>query len=173
MKRAHKYGFIISLSFLALPFVGWFLGTLYDHLFVQHKIIEELKNPVSVVSWNENGLKLQDGSRVQLVGFKLLPKKSVALTEATKRGVEVQRDGQIIGLIRIWHTCGNDPIHEHVVRVDLAQFLTFIGEGERFRERHTRIDRGITDPEMVFCEYGWEIGDYITFKYWRKEEDAR
>ncbi|HMC11203.1 MAG TPA: hypothetical protein VKH44_07925, partial [Pirellulaceae bacterium] len=65
------------------------------------KIIEQLNSPLQIAGWSDGGLKLADGRNVALPGIKELPSRSIVLSEATKRGVEVANDGRVYGLIRV------------------------------------------------------------------------
>lgn len=88
-----------------------------------------LFQPVQVKGWEPTGLKLSDGRTVMPKGMVSLPPESAALRAATQRGVEVAQDGRIYGLMRFWHTCGNDPVVLDLRRVDIAQLLAFQQEG--------------------------------------------
>jgi hypothetical protein len=88
-------------------------------------IIETLESPVAVITWGTTGLVLADGSTVPLPGIDALPAESDVLTQTTARGVEITPDGRVIGLVRIHHWCGNDPVREHLIRVDIADLLAY------------------------------------------------
>src|SRR5262245_13928214 len=111
----------------ALPHLAFYLQ--HRHWSPIRKV-EVLHSPTLVTGWSEDGLRLADGRILQLPGFRKLPRESAALTEATKRGVEIASDGRVYGLVRIWHWCGNDPVREHIARVDLADMLMFLRQGE-------------------------------------------
>src|SRR5580765_8080734 len=108
---------------LAWPYIEYYQLT---GSFTSIQKIDTLKSPIQVVGWSAQGLRLADSRLIQLPGFCELPVISDALTEATGRGVEVSPDGRVFGLVRIHHWCGNDPVRVHVVRVDLADLLTFL-----------------------------------------------
>src|SRR5690349_4544352 len=74
------------------------------------EIVELLNHPRVVVDWDEDGLWLDDGSQIALPDVDALPLSSLALEEATKRGVEVTPDGRVFGLVKIHHWCGNSSI---------------------------------------------------------------
>jgi hypothetical protein len=93
------------------------------------RIIEELRSPVAVASWSDTGLQLADGRFVSLPGIRLTPELSPALAEATKRGVELGADGRVYSLVRVHHWCGNDPVREHLARIDLVRMLTYLSPG--------------------------------------------
>ena len=82
----------------ALPRIGFFRLT--GRFTPVHKI-ESLQAPVAVKGWTPDGLSLSDGRVVSLPGVHALPSVSAALSEMTKRGVKVTRDGRVYGLVRI------------------------------------------------------------------------
>lgn len=133
--------------------------------------IETLQNPIAVTRWNSEGLILADGRMVQLPGLRSLPISSAALTEATKRGVEVGTDGRIRGLVSIHHWCGNDPVREHIARVDLADMMTFLRVGEPVA-RVPNADFLPLAPGGQFTEWGWNVSEYAHFCSWRRVEDS-
>jgi hypothetical protein len=119
---------------------------------------EPLNSPQRVVGWSGKGLMLADGRVVLPKGMKTLPLRSAALAELTRRGVEVDRDGQVYGQVNLWHWCGNDPVRSDVRRVDIAHVLAFVREGKsdlRFRHTsHGNLSRQISDRG------GWAISEY-------------
>jgi len=131
--------------------------------------VEALHSPIGITGWSESGLRLADGRTVQLPGFRKLPPASPALTEATKRGVEIAADGRVYGLVRVHHWCGNDPVREHIARVDVADMLMFVREGE-----------WVTMPSLeslmlicrtqggTFSQRGWIIDEFMGFEGWRR-----
>src|SRR5690349_9172218 len=79
-----------------LPVLGpWMNYYLFTKRLVPIKKIETLHNAVVVTGWCSNGLNLADGRIVQLPGIHSLPSDSVALNEATKRGVEIAAGGRV------------------------------------------------------------------------------
>jgi len=135
--------------------------------------IETLQNPVTVTKWSADGLSLADGRTVQLSGLRSLPGQSAALTEATKRGVEVGADGHVWGLVRVHHWCGNDPVREHIAKVALADMMTFLRVGEPF----TPVPEAeflAGKPGGTFTKWGWDIGEFLQFQSWQSiKESAR
>jgi hypothetical protein len=128
-----------------------------------HQRIERLHSPINVNGWSLSGLNLADGRHIKLAGIKSLPAQSVALTEATKRGVEIASDGRVFGLVRIHRWCGNDPIREHIARVDLALLLEFIGESEPLADP---VKWDPIRPGGSFSSSGWDIGEFLGFGLW-------
>lgn len=123
---------------------------------------EPLNNPERVVGWSAKGLGLADGRVVLPKGMRALPLKSAALTELTRRGVEVGRDGRVFGQVKLWHWCGNDPVWSDIRRVDIAQVLAFLREGKsKLKFAHparslfeTQIDR----------HRGWNVSEFVSMR---------
>jgi hypothetical protein len=102
---------------------------LTGRFFPVHKI-ELLNRPMAVKGWTPAGLLLAAGRRASLPGLRTLPSASPALTEMTKRRVEIVPNGQVFGLVRVHHRCGNDPVREAIASVDLADVLMFLLVGQ-------------------------------------------
>ena len=133
--------------------------------------IETLTNPVQVTGWTTNGLQLTNGQTAKIPGMTELPVESAALTEATKRGVQIDADGRMWALVQIHHWCGNDPVRNHIAKVDLSEFLTFLQEGKP--------EHAIPAPELLpttsgskFSEFGWQVGEWYQFDAWRRYKDS-
>src|SRR5689334_23040749 len=86
---------ILAFVAVATPALRTFDFFMLTGRFFPIKKIETLKNPIGVTSWNADGLKLADGRTVQLPGLQSLPSESAALTEVTKRGIEIGTNGQV------------------------------------------------------------------------------
>ena len=128
------------------------------------RIVESLQSPIAVTGWSTDGLSLADGGKVQLRGFKSLPVSSQALAEITKRGVEVAGDGSVYGLVLVHHWCGNDPVEEHIAKVELSEVMAFLGEGERENPEDRASKARMRKRERGFSEYGWDIGEFMSFE---------
>lgn len=129
------------------------------------RVVEALRDPVAVAGWTPSGLRLGDGRTVPLPGIRVLPASSSLLAEATSRGVEVGADGRVVGLLRVHHWCGNDPVREHVARVDLALLLEFLGEGQPAAPPIPGV-ASAARPGGRFSPYGWNISEYYEFRAW-------
>lgn len=148
---------------VALLSVGFFVLT--GRFAPIHKV-ETLHNPVAVKSWASERLLLADGRTVSLPGIRTLPSDSPALTELTRRGVEISSNGRVVGLARIHHGCGNDPVREHITRVDLAEALMFLHLGQT----DMSVPQQEWTPKTVggkFTEWGWNISEYMQFASWQ------
>jgi hypothetical protein len=127
--------------------------------------VDRLANPVSVAGWDAAGFILHDGRNVSLPGISGLPKNSPALSEVSKRGIEIAADGRIYGLVKIHHWCGNDPVQIHIARVDVSDWLAFLRVGEVIETKleDFEFDR---EPGGRITQSGWEIGEYHRFRLW-------
>jgi hypothetical protein len=135
-----------------------------------HKI-ESLQNPIAVTSWSRDGLHLADGRTVQLPGFRSLPTNSPTLTEATKRGVEIRTDGRIWGLVKIHHWCGDDPVREHIAKVDLSDMMIYLRVGEPVTPMPA--ESLASEPGGRFTEYGWNASEFLQFQAWQSTKDFK
>ena len=106
-----------------------------------------------------------------LPGLRLLPTSSVALAEATKRGVEIQSDGRVWGLVSVNHWCGNDPVKEHIARVDLSDLLLFLRMGEPVTNV-LAADYLAREPGGSFTESGWRVSEFMQFQDWLIMKDS-
>ena len=128
--------------------------------------IETLKSSVGVKRWSPDGLILEDGRTIPVSGIRALPTESAALKEVTKRGVEFGADGHVYGLVRVHHWCGNDPVREHIARVDISDMLTYLRVGmpvEPVAENKFLV----TEQGGTFSEWGWRIGEFLDFQMWQ------
>jgi hypothetical protein len=128
--------------------------------------IDSLQHPMEVTKWDASGLLLADGRTVQLPGVTLLPEDSPVLREALRRGVEVGQHGRILALVRIHHWCGNDPVQEHVAKVDLSDMMLFLRLGQ---PTTTVAETEFLVKELGggFSESGWAISEYLQFQSWQ------
>jgi len=154
---------------MAWPSIAFFLLT--GSVFPIRRI-DTLQNPVAVIGWTFNGLRLADGRTVQLPGLRSLPTASEALAEATKRGVEIRSNGRVLGLVRVHHGCGNDPVTEHMARVDLSDMMTFLRVGEPVGPLHD-MQYTAEEPGGRFTEYGWNVSEFVMFQSWRSSLDQQ
>lgn len=162
-------GMIAAAACLFWPQIEFYQLT--GHFYPIRKV-ESLSQPAAVQGWKENELKFADGRTVKVPGFRLLPAESEALQEATKRGVEITPDGRAICLVKIHHWCGNDPVREHIVRVDLSEMLLFLGVGETLSKLPPD-EQGLERPGGRFSEFGWDVGEFGEFEFWQKVRDLK
>ena len=135
--------------------------------------IESLHNPIMLAGWTDAGLITVDGRTLPIPNITHLPAMSDALTEATKRGVERAPDGRLTCLLRIHTQCGNDPILAQILRVDLADLLTYLQIGQPTAP--------IPNPQLLAREpggrfdgdAGWNVSAHMGFCAWQSLKDSR
>jgi hypothetical protein len=88
--------------------------------------IEHLNHPVVVKEVIDKSLILADGRRVSLPFIKRLPMSDPVFLKALKHGVEVGQDGEVVGLITVYHYCGNDPYHSRTFRINLSDLAGYM-----------------------------------------------
>jgi hypothetical protein len=131
--------------------------------------IETLRSPVAVRGWSTAGLILDGRGVLPLPDLDALPASSPALAEATKLGIEIGEDGRVYGLLRVHHWCGNDPVRQHIARVDLSDLLLYLGEGRPTPDVSPPARHGGSTPP-AFSRYGWMVHEFSSFDYWSKDE---
>jgi hypothetical protein len=161
-------GVLLVAAFVALPRIGFFMLT--GRFTPIHKV-ESLQTPVAVRGWTAEGLSLSDGRLVSLPGVRALPNMSPALSEMTKRGVEIAHDGRVCGLVRIHHWCGNDPVREHIARVDISDAMMFLHIGQAVAPLPDA-DQTVREAGGRFTEWGWNISEYMQFQMWQSMKDS-
>jgi hypothetical protein len=87
---------------------------------------ERLDHPVRVKMVTEKSLVLADGRSVDLPFIKRLPTTDPVFLKAVKHGVEVGKDGEVVGLLTVYPICGNDPYHWYTKRIDLSALAGFM-----------------------------------------------
>jgi hypothetical protein len=157
-------GIIGTATCLCWPQIKFYQLT--GHLY-PIRIVEGLSQPIAVAGWKDNELRFADGRSVMVPGFRTLPEKSDAIEEATKRGVEITSDGRVIGLVRIHHWCGNDPVREHLARIDISEMLLFLGVGEPDAQLPPE-GQGLERLGGTFSRFGWTVDEFLEFEFWQK-----
>ncbi len=105
-------------------------------------IKDNLNSPQGVTSIEDDAIRFASGNRIPLPGAKLLrdtPSFSHALS---KHGVELTSSGELFGLIKVNHWCGNDPVRYHVSRVNLASLIAYYSGSPRARVSQRGVDPG-------------------------------
>jgi hypothetical protein len=91
---------------------------------------EHLDHPVVVKEVTDRTLILADSRRVSLPFIKRLPKNDPVFLKVLEHGVEVGRDGEVVGLITIYPYCGNDPYHSRTFRINLSDLAGYMDPDE-------------------------------------------
>jgi hypothetical protein len=87
---------------------------------------ERLDHSVVVKELTDKGLVLADGRRVALPFIKRLPVNDPVFLRALKYGVEVGQDGEVVGILKVHRTCGNDPVWWMNKRINLSDLAGFM-----------------------------------------------
>jgi hypothetical protein len=164
---------VVLAAAVVLP-VAWLLmfRMLTGHWIPTWKV-DSLAKPVAVRGWTTEGLQLTDGRLLPLPGVTALPKESVALSAGIKRGVEIDGEGRVYGLVNIRRTCGNDPVVQRIVRVDLADVLVFLNEATPTRPLSPQQMDWPQGVRRGFNERRWSVGDLGNFMQWQYEGHLR
>jgi hypothetical protein len=103
---------------------------------------EPLDHPVRVKEVTDRAIVLADGRSISLPFIKRLPKNDPVFLTALKHGVEIGRDGEVLGLVKIARTCAiGDPyvwIGRRINLSDLAGLMDADG-----------IDDSIVPPDAM------------------------
>ena len=160
MKTSFRKVVVISVVMLLacvagsmlLPFVG---------IFRHEGHAETLQAPRQIRQITPEGLILENGALLKIPYVQSIPTNLPVLLAATQRGVEVEPSGQVIGLIKVWHWCGNDPVLSHLGRVDLTGLLLFAGATPTEPDLTNAVPR----PERIDLEkWGLNISQYLDMK---------
>ncbi len=130
----------------------------------QIRIVDTLHSPMAVTGWSPDGLHLVDDRVIQLPEFRTLPSTSLALSEVQKRGVEIDAQGRVFGLVRVVHWCGNDPVREHIAKVNVSDMLTFLRQGDRSPVPKEQQNVLAQEPGGRFFELGWDASEFKVFQ---------
>jgi hypothetical protein len=87
---------------------------------------ERLDRPVAIKNVTDQTLILADCRSVPLPFIKRLPKSDPVFLKALKHGVEVGRDGEVVGLITVRPYCGYDPFLWYTFRINLSDLAGYM-----------------------------------------------
>lgn len=162
-RRRYLFAVVLSLSLLLLAVLATPYFDFYQRTgrFLPKNIIETLQSPVVVTNCYADTLQLKDGRSISVEGISNLHTNSIALSELTKRGIEATGDGRVYGLVRIHHWCGNDPVREHIVRVDLAKVLNFLKDNSLSDNED---DKSSGNVMGRFSQWGWNISEFCSYQ---------
>jgi len=136
----------ILIIFVAVCGAFIVLAIVSDHWQRTHRrsVIEQLKDPTYLALIRKDGLVDMTGKVILPPEISAMPVFPGSVTrDLYKYGVEVQKDGNCVGLMQVHHWCGNDPVGFHLARVDIARLSTAIDSG------------------LIQCtQYGIEPGSY-------------
>ena len=154
-----KFSVVLTLTLLvgAIGFFVWpFVGP-----FRHEGHAETLQTPRQIRQITPEGLILENGTLLKIPYVQSIPTNLPVLLAATQRGVEVEPSGQVIGLIKVWHWCGNDPVLSHRGRVDLTGLLLLAGATPTEPDLTNAVPR----PEHIDLEkWGLNIDQYLQMR---------
>jgi hypothetical protein len=104
--------------------------------------MERLHSPKDVASIEADAIVTTDGTRVALPNAALIRERPILAKDILERGIEVFPNGEIIGLFRIDHWYGNDPVRFHLARVNLASLTAHLENDPRMLNARRKIDPG-------------------------------
>lgn len=159
--RVLAIGLVTLLVCIAIMSVLSFMLRGGPHLFRREGRTEVLHAPRTVSAVSTNGLIMADGSVVKIPYVVEVPTNLPLLQEALKRGIEIDQQGHVVGLIKVWHWCGNDPIRSHVGRIDLSGLLLFAGArpAEGVSTNHFP-----ASEQIDLREWGLNISQYMSMQ---------
>lgn len=131
----------------------------------RHDVIETLSSPIPVLGWTQDGFISREGEIVPLPGIESLPLRFPILHEIVRHGIEIDPvEHRIFGLLTIdHHECGNDPIRQHLARVDVGGILEFLqGYDNSYRDCASM-------EEWKEDRWGWSAGCFYAFERWMTE----
>ena len=105
-------------------------------------IVDSLHSPKSVTAIEDDGVKTADGARANLPNASRIRERPLLVEDIFKHGIEVTPSGDVYGLIRIHHWCGNDPVRYHLARVNLLSLAALLEYDQSMHASKRRIDPG-------------------------------
>jgi len=124
------------------------------------RIVEQLNNPLQVSKITAAGFVTTEGEVIKVNYVSELPTNSTIVRAAVKGGVEIGDDGQIYGLLKIHHWCGNDPVRHHIARVNLSDLILATGGIPDPEVPKDLLDSLVPkDRELRYGKYGLSISD--------------
>ena len=132
--------------------------------------IGSLKNPIQIQNVESTWFIGKQGEKIILPYVSELPITNIVFREALSRGVEVDQHGNVYGLLKIWHWCGNDPVRYHIQRINLSvlvatlepdllnisiEFITDIKMAEHALNAVRSHHQGVNS----YSKHGWNINN--------------
>lgn len=133
-------------------------------------VVEDLDHPTSVSRIDDRGLILSDGRRVEWGFHAPNAARLRAVEAAVAQGIEISDDGRAVGLVRIHHWCGNDPVGWHWARVDVRELLEFLVHATKASPR-AAVDLAWSDRQ--FGRHGWNVSQWDQFERWSGRDPGR
>jgi len=133
--------------------------------------IDHLRNPQRVLSIENTALILEGQSRITIPHILQIPSSNAVFKAAISHGVEVSEAGQVYGLIKMHHWCGNDPMRYDRRRVNLTELIGAIEPSSLDitidSDEKAQIVSNLTEHAERLSSYsdecGWRMGNDIYF----------
>lgn len=122
--------------------------------------IETLKNPLQVQKITKTSIILENGESVKIKYISEIPVGLKVLNDAVNKGVEIDEEGNVFGLLKIHHWCGNDPIRYHLAKIQLSSLILASGEVHP-SERPKVLSFLSLDNKLRYTEHGLSISDLV------------
>jgi len=123
--------------------------------------IERLNSPVKVTAINVDGLLTEDGRKLTIKYIPTIPTELPALRDAVRDGIEVDRDGYLVGRLKIHHWCGNDPVRYHLGKVNLSCLLILSGAPTNLPLPEEMIRRDDKSLRFDYGEHGLRMETFL------------
>lgn len=105
-------------------------------------ITDSLHSPKAVSAIDDHIIKTTDGGQIHLPYAARIRERPPLAEDILKHGVELSSSGEVYGLIRIHHWCGNDPVRYHLARVSLLSLAALLEYDPGMHASNRRIDPG-------------------------------
>ncbi len=137
--------------------------------------IETVQNMEQVQSVAGNVIRLGSGSDICLERLSYIPTNKL-ISAVLGRGLRLD-NGKIVGLVRIHHWCGNDPIRYDVRRVDFELLCVYVDRqcvtNCSFVSSRDTNTGTTSDTSIHVTKHGWRYDEYVKFlsfcKYFKAE----
>lgn len=116
---------------------------------------------MKITAINADGLLAEDGRKLTIKHIQTIPTELPALRDAVRDGVEVHPDGYLVGMLKIHHWCGNDPVRYHLGRVNLSCLLMIAGVPTSLSLPDGMIRRDDNSLGFHYGEHGLMMEDFL------------
>ena len=139
--------------------------------------IESLNNPVPVTSVTGAHLILEDGCEVHLPYIVQLPKDNLLFQQAISDGIEIDDNGEIVGLIWFDRFCFRDAVWWRKMRVNLSGLAgalnpdgidTSVISSKEIARLKEKLSIDLTQPKRSHSKCRLTLWDYTCMQTLRK-----
>ena len=112
------------LTFIVASLLAWYVVATHWHISPRFKKAEEsLQAPVAIRTVTDKTLILEDGREIKLPNIKKLPKDNPLFESALVNGVEIQDDGEVIVLLKVYKSGGYREKLASMLRINLSDLV--------------------------------------------------